>query len=72
MINLAPAQYATLLVEEKLIPAPLQESYQTPPFPLKSIPNESLWNDVLAWATAKGIVSGSVSYLDSVSGAFLP
>ncbi|RCK75027.1 MAG: putative thiamine biosynthesis protein [Anaerolineae bacterium] len=71
-INLSPAQYASLLVDEKLIPAPLAGSYQTPPFPPKSIPDERLWNDVLAWATAKGIVTTSVSYTDSVSAAFLP
>ncbi len=71
-INLSPAQYASLLVDEKLIPAPLAGSYQTPPFPPKSIPDERLWNDVLAWATTKGIVTTSVSYTDSVSAAFLP
>lgn len=71
-INLSPAQYANLLVDEKLIPAPLAGSYQTPPFPPKSIPDERLWNDVLAWATVKGIVTTSVSFTDSVSGAFLP
>ncbi|MFN3307706.1 MAG: ABC transporter substrate-binding protein [Anaerolineales bacterium] len=71
-INLSPTQYANLLVEEKLIPAPLAGSYQTPPFPPKSIPAEQLWNDVLAWATTKGIVAGMVSYTDSVNGAFLP
>ncbi len=71
-INLSPAQYASLLVEEKLIPAPLEGSYQTPPFPPKSIPDERLWQDVLAWATAKGLVSGTISYADSVSGAYLP
>ena len=71
-INLSPAQYASLLVDQKLIPAPLAGSYQTPPFPPKSIPDERLWNDVLAWATAKGIVTTPVSFADSVSGAFLP
>jgi NitT/TauT family transport system substrate-binding protein len=71
-INLSPAQYSGVLVEEKLIPAPLAGSYQTPPFPPKSIPDERLWNDVLAWATAKGVVTTAVSYADSVSSAFLP
>lgn len=72
MINLSPTQYVNVLVEEKLIPEPLAGNYQTPPFPPKGIPDARLWNDVLAWATAKGMVSGVVSYADSVSGEFLP
>ncbi|GAB4471041.1 MAG: MetQ/NlpA family ABC transporter substrate-binding protein [Anaerolineales bacterium] len=72
MINLSPAEYANILVEEKLIPAPLAESYQTPPFPPKSLPDERLWNDVLDWALAKGIVPTAAAYSDSVSGAYLP
>ncbi|MCX8062286.1 MAG: MetQ/NlpA family ABC transporter substrate-binding protein [Anaerolineales bacterium] len=71
-ITLSPEQYVNVLVEEKLIPAPLASSYQTPPFPPKGIPDERLWNDVLAWATAKGIVTSAISYTDSVTSAFLP
>lgn len=71
-ITLSPDQYVSVLVEEKLIPEPLAGSYQTPPFPPRGIPDERLWNDVLAWATAKGMISGAVSYTDSVSGALLP
>ncbi|MCS7247770.1 MAG: MetQ/NlpA family ABC transporter substrate-binding protein [Anaerolineales bacterium] len=71
-IALSPDQYVGVLVEEKLIPAPLEGSYQVPPFPPKGIPDEWLWNDVLAWATAKGIVATAVSYADSVTSALLP
>lgn len=71
-ITLSPDQYVSVLVEEKLIPAPLAGSYQTPPFPPRGIPDERLWNDVLAWATAKGMISGTASYTDSVNGALLP
>jgi NitT/TauT family transport system substrate-binding protein len=71
-INQSPAQYSNLLVEEKMIPAPLAGTYQVPPFPSKSLPDERLWNDVLDWAIAKGLVSGAVAYGDSVNGTLFP
>jgi NitT/TauT family transport system substrate-binding protein len=72
VVNADPTKYEDLLVEQKLIPAPLVGNYKIPPFPRGQIPSESQWADVLAWAQEKGLISGNVSYSDSVTGEFLP
>lgn len=71
-INADPKQYETLLVEQKLVPEPLIGAYTVPQFVTASVPDETLWNDVLAWAKEKGLLSGDVSYTDSVNPEFLP
>jgi NitT/TauT family transport system substrate-binding protein len=72
VVNADPTKYEDLLVEQKLIPAPLVGSYKIPPFPQGQIPSESQWADVLSWAQEKGFISGNVSYSDSVTDEFLP
>jgi len=71
-INADPTKYEDLLVELKLIPAPLIGNYQIPPFPQGQVPSESQWADVLAWAQEKGLITADVSYEDSVTDEFLP
>lgn len=71
-VNADPTKYQDLLVEQKLIPAPLIGSYEIPPFPWGKVPSESQWEDVLAWAQDKGLVSTDISYSDSVTYSFLP
>jgi len=72
MINADPAKWEGLLVEQKLIPAPLVGHYTYPPFPTASVPSQAQWDDVLAWMKGKGLVDKDVSYADSVTTAFLP
>lgn len=72
LINSDPSKYSSLLAEKKIVPQPLIGKYVIPKFPTKGIPSESEWNDVLAWAKAKGLLSVDVSYKDSVNSAFLP
>jgi NitT/TauT family transport system substrate-binding protein len=71
-VNNDPTKYQDLLVEQKLIPAPLIGTYEIPPFPRGSLPSESQWEDVLAWAQDKGLVSTDIPYSDSVTDSFLP
>lgn len=71
-INADKTQWESLLTEQKLVPEPIIGSYEIPTFPTGSLPTESQWNDVLAWAKEKGLVSSDVSYNDSVNAAFLP
>jgi NitT/TauT family transport system substrate-binding protein len=70
-INADKEKYGDLLVERQLVPEPLIGSYTVPDFPTASVPPESQWNDVLAWAQAKGYVSADVSYQQSVDDSFL-
>jgi NitT/TauT family transport system substrate-binding protein len=65
-------QWETLLTEQNLVPAPLIGTYQIPPFPTGTVPSESQFADVLAWAKEKGLVDKDVSYADSVTAGFLP
>lgn len=72
IINADPAKWTNLLSEQKLVPEPLLESYKVPPFPQASVPSEAQWQDALAWAKEKGLVSRDVPYSDSINPSFLP
>jgi NitT/TauT family transport system substrate-binding protein len=72
LINLDPKKYTNVLSEQKLVPPPLLETYQVPPFPAKAIPTEAEWMDALTWAKEKGMLTADVSYADSVNAALLP
>jgi len=71
-INADPTKWDSLLAEQKLVPAPLIGSYKMPPFPAASVPSQAQWDDALAWAKEKGLVTKDVSYADSVNPDFLP
>lgn len=72
LVNANPEKYTTLLSDNKLVPEPLLETYQVPPFPLKGIPSEAEWQDALQWAKDKGLIDLDVSYTDSVTSDYLP
>lgn len=71
-INADKAQWNNLLIEQKLVPAPLVGTYIIPTLPSSSLPSEAQWKDVLEWAKGKGLISNDVSYQDSVNGSLLP
>lgn len=71
-INQDPSKYTDLLVEQKVLPAPLAETFQVPPFITAGVPNEAHWNDVLAWAKAEGLFDKDISYSESVTTQYLP
>jgi hypothetical protein len=60
------------LSDKGLVPPPLLETFEVPPFPDQAVPTEEEWNDGLAWLKEKGILSVDVSYADSVNGSLLP
>jgi len=72
LLNADPSKYKNVLNEQNLVPPPLLETYQTPPFPSAGVPTEAEWNDALNWLKEKGILTVDVSYADSVNPAFLP
>jgi NitT/TauT family transport system substrate-binding protein len=71
-VNANPGKWSTLLTENKLVPAPLVGTYQLPTFPSASVPSEAQYADVLDWAIAGGLITGSAAYADSVDDTFLP
>ena len=72
LINQDATKYTTLLSDKGLVPPPLLETFKVPPFPAGAVPSEEEWNDALAWAKEKGMLSADVSYVDSVNGSLLP
>lgn len=72
LLNSDAKKYTSLLSDQKLVPPPLLESYNVPPFPAAGVPTEAEWNDALAWAKEKGMLTVDVSYADSVNAALLP
>lgn len=72
LINQDATKYTALLSDKGLVPPPLIETFKVPPFPMGAVPTEEEWNDGLAWLKEKGILTGDVSYADSVNEALLP
>jgi len=72
LINLDATKYTSLLSDKGLVPPPLLETFQVPPFPDQAVPTEEEWNDALAWAKGKGMLTTHVSYADSVNATLLP
>jgi len=71
-INADKGAWTELIAAQQLVPAPLLEGYKLPDFPPASVPSEAQFDDVVAWATAKGLISGEVDYADSVDASYLP
>ena len=72
LVNADAAKYTTVLSDQKLVPPPLLATYKVPPFPTAGVPTEAEWNDALAWAKEKGMLTADVSYADSVNASLLP
>ncbi len=72
LINSEPAKYKNVLSEQKLVPPPLLEAYRAPVFPAGGVPTLEEWNDALRWLKEKGILTGDISYEESVNNSFLP
>jgi len=72
MINKDPQKYSNVMVEQKMVPAPLAETFKVPTYPTKGVPTEAQFQDVLDWVKAKGYLSVDLSYSDNVNGSLLP
>lgn len=72
LVNADAEKYTDVLSDQKLVPPPLLATYKVPPFPTAGVPTEAEWNDALAWAKEKGMLTADVSYADSVNAALLP
>jgi NitT/TauT family transport system substrate-binding protein len=71
-INANPQKYVDLLLEQKVLPAPLAKTFVVPQFVTADVPTEAQWTDMLAWAREKGLLDHDVPYADSVNASFLP
>lgn len=71
-INADPSKYETLLVDLKVVPAPLQGTFPVPAFVTAGVPSEAQFLDVLEWTQSKGLIAEDLSYADNVNDDFLP
>jgi NitT/TauT family transport system substrate-binding protein len=71
-INQDPARWTDLLVDRQLVPPPVLGSYTIPQFPLASVPDRALFEDVQAWTLEKGLTDREIPYADSVNATLLP
>jgi NitT/TauT family transport system substrate-binding protein len=71
-INKDPNQWKKLLADQKIIPAPIMDSFQVPTFVNAGVPSESQYADVLSWAKEKGLLTKDVPYSETVNASFLP
>ncbi len=71
-LNSSPEQFTPLLAEKGLVPPPLLETFELPPYVTASVPSEAQWEDAIDWALGKEMISSSPSYADSVDDSFLP
>src|SRR6266498_4708686 len=72
LIDADPSKFTNLLSDKGLVPPPLVQSFKVPLFPRAGVPTEEEWNDALAWAKEKGILTADISYANSVNGSLLP
>ncbi len=72
LINADPQKYSGLMVDQKMVPAPLAESFKVPTYPLKGVPTQAQFDDTFAWVKDKGYLSTDLQYADCVNGNLLP
>ncbi len=72
LINADPQKYSGLMVEQKMVPAPLAEAFPVPTFPTAGVPSEEQFQDAIEWAKGKGYISRDYNYAETVTGQFLP
>jgi len=72
MINADPQKYASLLVEQQMVPAPVAESFKVPTYPAAGAPTKEQFQDVLDWMKDMGYLAADQEYSDTVNASFLP
>jgi NitT/TauT family transport system substrate-binding protein len=72
LINSNGNQYRPLMLEQKLLPQPLAETFDVPQFVTAGVPTVEQFADALDWAKGKGLLTVDVKYADCVNAAFLP
>jgi len=71
-INANKDAYNNLMVEQKLVPEAVIGKYPIPDFPTASVPSQAQFNDALAWAKDKGLVTTDLKYEENIDASFLP
>jgi NitT/TauT family transport system substrate-binding protein len=70
-INADKTRWNDLLLEQNLIPEPVLPTYVLPDYPTAGVPNQSQFDDALAWLVEKGLAQGG-NYSDDINPDYLP
>lgn len=65
-INSNKRKWANLIVEKKLVPPVLFDSYKVPSYPPYGVPDTKKWEDVTAWCQQKGLIKGGTVFNESI------
>lgn len=71
-INADPTKWEATLVENNILPVPLQGKFQVPSFVTAGVPSPEQFADVLSWAQEKELISDEVPYERCISSEYLP
>jgi NitT/TauT family transport system substrate-binding protein len=72
LINNNKGKWDSLLVDEKLVPAPLIGQYTLPDYPGDAVPTAAQFDDVVKWLLQDQRIEQSPEYSDVVSASLLP
>ena len=66
-INKAPDAQRELLLKKIRVPKNVQASFAIPLFPVRKVPSEKQWADVMDWMITRGLLKNPLPYAGSVS-----
>ncbi len=71
-INADPAKWEATLVDNNILPPPLQGKFQVPTFVTAGVPSQEQFADVLNWAKDNELIVEDVAYDQCISAEYLP
>lgn len=71
-INADPAKWEATLIENNILPPPLQGNFEVPRFVTAGVPSQAQYDDVLAWAKEKNLLTENVPYDQCISADYIP
>ena len=72
LINADPQKFADLMVDRKLVPAPLEGQFPVPIFVKAGVPSQEQWDDTIDWVAEKELDAGKASYKTSITTEYIP
>jgi len=65
-INKDKGKWANLIVEKKLVPPVLLNSFKISTYPAFDVPDNKKWEDIMLWLRDRSLIRTSISYNDSI------
>lgn len=71
-LNADGEAYRSVMLENLIIPEPLQATYPVPSFPTALVPTEAQVSLVVEWMIGRGLLAEPIEYFELVNGMLLP